>query len=118
MDYSCFPLVINTWRLLPTIRLFHFRYLDHPQGQFFWHVHRHGSVTMQEWQGMVGLLNVGDATTAGSPENDLIKNDVVAREEDLVLWEWVIATSKRIGPSKTTNTFFEGNFIPLDDGGK
>ena len=86
---------------------------DHPQGTFWWHIHRHGSVAMQAWQGMVGFLKVGDESSAGSPENDLIPQGVV-REETIALWEWVVMPNRRV--NNNTSTFYEGNFIEIDDG--
>ncbi|KAL7554987.1 hypothetical protein ACHAWF_018604 [Thalassiosira exigua] len=86
---------------------------DHPQGTFFYHIHRHGSVTMQAWQGMVGFLLVGNASSPGSPEHDLIPQGVV-REELIALWEWAVMPNRRVGGN--SSTFYEGNFIELDDG--
>eukprot|EP00804_Cyclotella_cryptica_P008292 CCRYP_016487-RD/>CCRYP_016487-RD protein AED:0.01 eAED:0.01 QI:664/1/1/1/0.75/0.6/5/477/495 len=84
---------------------------DHPQGTFFWHIHRHGSVAMQAWQGMVGFLQVGNVESAGSPDNDLAKQGVI-RDEFIALWEWSVDPKHRVAG---TSTFFEGNFIQRND---
>lgn len=68
---------------------------DHPQGTYWYHIHRHGAVAMQAWQGMVGYLLVGNATTPGSPDFDLEKQGVV-RDELLALWEWSVAPNRTV----------------------
>eukprot|EP00584_Thalassiosira_punctigera_P012779 CAMPEP_0172548702 /NCGR_PEP_ID=MMETSP1067-20121228/17933_1 /TAXON_ID=265564 ORGANISM="Thalassiosira punctigera, Strain Tpunct2005C2" /NCGR_SAMPLE_ID=MMETSP1067 /ASSEMBLY_ACC=CAM_ASM_000444 /LENGTH=814 /DNA_ID=CAMNT_0013335957 /DNA_START=115 /DNA_END=2559 /DNA_ORIENTATION=+ len=86
---------------------------DHPQGTFWWHIHRHGSVAMQAWQGMVGFLQVGDETSPGSPEKELAEQGVI-RTEWVALWEWVVMPNRRVGGD--SSTFYEGNFLEMDDG--
>ena len=91
---------------------------DHPQGTFFYHIHRHGSVAMQAWQGMVGLLLVGDVDTPGSPDNDLAKQGIT-RDEPLVLWEWQIDADKQLpqmqNDTSDTTYYVEGTFLGLED---
>ena len=86
---------------------------DHPQGTFFYHIHRHGSTAMQGWQGMVGFLQVGDADSPGSPDFDLEGQGIV-RDEPFALWEWAVSPDHRI--NSTSNIFFEGSFLPVADG--
>jgi FtsP/CotA-like multicopper oxidase with cupredoxin domain len=85
---------------------------DHPQGTFFYHIHRHGSTAMQGWQGMLGMLIVGGADSTGSPEHDL-RSQGVSREIPFVMWEWSV---EPIGmpDEPLPNTYREGQFI---DGG-
>jgi len=80
---------------------------DHPQGSFFWHIHRHGSASMQSWAGMAGLLQVGNANTTGSPEHDLAQQGI-ERHVPLVLWEWASAMNN--SDATNPNTYYEGPF--------
>lgn len=70
---------------------------EHPSGTFWWHMHRHGSVTVQGWQGMVGLLKVGGLDVEGSPERELMQQGVV-REEAFIIWEWSVDARHAIKP--------------------
>ena len=91
---------------------------DHPQGTFFYHIHRHGAVAMQAWQGMVGMLLVGDVDSPGSPDNDLATQGIT-RDEPLVLWEWQIDADKQLpsAQNETDNTtyYVEGTFLGLEE---
>lgn len=80
---------------------------DHPQGLFFYHIHRHGSAAMQGWQGMVGLIQVGDVNSPGSPQYELAGQGVT-RMENFVLWEWAVLKTTQFTPRN--NTFYEGDF--------
>lgn len=82
---------------------------DHPMGTFWYHIHRHGSTTMQSWQGMAGLVQVGNASTPGSPEHDLGSHNVT-RHEPMVLWEWAIEPNNTVAGA-TKPTLFEGSFL-------
>jgi len=84
---------------------------DHPQGTFFWHIHRHGSAAMQAWQGMVGMLKVGNASSPGGPAHELNMQGVT-REEKVVLWELAV-NGTQIAPA----TFHEGQFLDGGAGG-
>lgn len=56
-----------------------------------------------------GFLQVGDATSPGSPEADLIPQGVV-REEFVALWEWAVVPDRRVDGN--SSIFYEGNFVP------
>jgi FtsP/CotA-like multicopper oxidase with cupredoxin domain len=81
---------------------------DHPQGTFFWHIHRHGSAAMQGWEGMLGLLQVGNSSNPGSPEYELAQQGITT-DRPLILWEWVVDSNATVVGSP--NTYFEGQFI-------
>jgi len=81
---------------------------DHPQGQFWWHIHRHGSVAMQGWQGMLGELLV---TGPKSPSEELAAQGVT-KTVPLIPWEFPFGSDSLI--EGTNATFTEANFI---DGG-
>lgn len=81
---------------------------DHPQGTFFWHVHRHGAVSMQGWQGMLGFMHVGDKTFPGSHDYELAAQGV-NRTIPMALWEWQVDPANTI--SRDPSTFMEGNFL-------
>lgn len=85
---------------------------DHPMGTFWYHIHRHGSASIQGWQGMAGLIEVGNASIPGSPRNDLERQGVT-RHEPMVLWEWVISKNNQWEGDPTGNTFFEGAFYDI-----
>lgn len=86
---------------------------DHPQGTFFYHIHRHGSVAMQGWQGMLGLLQVGNLSSAGSPQHELAAQGVT-REAPFVMWEWAVVPTAYGGVGGGPHTYIEGAFT---DGG-
>ena len=86
---------------------------DHPQGTYFYHIHRHGSVAMQGWQGMLGVLQVGDASSPGSPAHDL-NSQGVTREAPFVMWEWSVVPTAHTGVGGGPHTYIEGSFT---DGG-
>jgi FtsP/CotA-like multicopper oxidase with cupredoxin domain len=53
---------------------------NHPTGTYWYHIHRHGSVAVQAWSGMAGMLKM-----VGSFDNQLEKYGVT-REENFVVW--------------------------------
>lgn len=79
---------------------------NHVQGTFWWHIHRHGADAMQGWQGMVGLLKVGNSDSLQSPEHELALQGVT-RDETFLMWEWEVQERNMLNG----NTYFEGNFI-------
>jgi FtsP/CotA-like multicopper oxidase with cupredoxin domain len=81
---------------------------DHPEGQFWYHIHRHGAVAMQGWQGLVGELLV---TGSNDPESQLASQGVTL-SAPAVVWEWVVDSNRVV--DGTDATFYEANFI---DGG-
>jgi FtsP/CotA-like multicopper oxidase with cupredoxin domain len=81
---------------------------DHPPGTYWYHIHRHGSTAMQAWGGMVGYLLIGNATTPGSPDRELLAQGIT-RDEPLALWEWLIDPNKTV--SGEPDTFIEPNFL-------
>jgi FtsP/CotA-like multicopper oxidase with cupredoxin domain len=87
--------------------------IEHPQGAYFYHVHRHGSATMQSWQGMFGWLLVGDVDSPGSPEYEL-KTQGVDRSENLALWEWAVTDTTRLPGQSAANTYVEGQFLSTE----
>lgn len=81
---------------------------DHPQGTFFWHIHRHGSTTMQGWQGMMGMLIVGEHDGVDSPGRELAAQGI-KREEKLLLWEMAVSDKEKGG-----SVYAEGQFLDND----
>ena len=82
--------------------------LEHPQGNYFWHTHRHGASAMQGWQAMFGYMLVGTETNPGSVESELAAQGVL-RTEPLAIWEWNVGSNDTI-PNEP-NTYFEGQFF-------
>lgn len=68
---------------------------DHPQGAFIWHTHRHGALTIQSWQALMGYVLVGTETFPGSPSS-MLANQGVFRTEPFALWEWSVNTNGSI----------------------
>ncbi|GKY96574.1 hypothetical protein MPSEU_000617000 [Mayamaea pseudoterrestris] len=85
---------------------------DHPQGTFFWHIHRHGSAAMQGWQGMFGYLFVGDENNAGSPFKQLA-NQGVTHWEPLVFWEFQANVTNIFPSNKNVHTLAEGQYMEI-----
>jgi FtsP/CotA-like multicopper oxidase with cupredoxin domain len=83
---------------------------DHPTGTHWYHIHRHGAAAMQAWQGMIGYLLVGNATTPAAPDNEL-REQGITRDEPLALWEWKVDGSKTID---NNTTFVQPNFLDGD----
>jgi FtsP/CotA-like multicopper oxidase with cupredoxin domain len=78
----------------------------HVQGTFWWHIHRHGADAMQGWQGMVGLLKVGNHKSEINPEYALAAQGV-HRDETFLMWEWEVQEDNQIADG----AYYEGNFI-------
>jgi FtsP/CotA-like multicopper oxidase with cupredoxin domain len=88
---------------------------DNPQGNFFYHIHRHGSTAMQAWQGMFGELFIGNSTTPGGPEYELSQQGIT-RSEPLVTWEWAVNASTPFNTTtdengNTIDAYAEGQFL-------
>lgn len=88
----------------------------HPQGLFWWHIHRHGSETMQAWQGMVGMLQVGSRNSTGSPLHDLDqqlggKYDVLP----ITATELSYDESTKVVNAQGVSVFSEPNFLDAND---
>ena len=88
---------------------------DNPQGNFFYHIHRHGSTAMQAWQGMFGELFIGNSTTPGGPFYELSEQGIT-RSEPLVTWEWAVNASVPFNTTtdengSTITTYAEGQFL-------
>jgi hypothetical protein len=67
---------------------------------------------MQGWSGMLGLLEIGSADSPGSPSFELASQGVT-REAPFVLWEWAVQETRRF--PEGSNTFFQGNFVAMDN---
>ena len=84
---------------------------DHPQGQFWYHIHRHGSAAIQGWQGMVGeILVQGVGTSDVSPDTQL-RQQGVRRSELFALWEWNVDSNNSL--TAAPNIFQETNFVGI-----
>jgi hypothetical protein len=57
---------------------------------------------------MVGYLLIGNVTTPGSPDRELLAQGIV-RDEPVALWEWLIDPNKTV--SGEPSTFVEPNFL-------
>ena len=108
LNYSCRNANANEACSLPHNFVFSFAVFnipeDHPKGTFFYHVHRHGSVAMQMWQGLFGLLEIGDITTPGSPSFELAQQGIT-KAVPFVTWEWAVDKDRKLPDS---NTFYQG----------
>ena len=81
---------------------------DHPSGTFFWHIHRHGSVAMQAWQGMVGEIQIGgNASVVGSYNYELAAQGVT-RSLPFFTWEWATRATTNANGYYTEGQFIDG----------
>lgn len=87
----------------------HTRTRTHTNPKFWYHIHRHGAVAMQGWQGLVGELLVN--TGSNAPYSQLASQGVTL-SAPAVVWEWVVDSGRVV--DGTDATFYEANFI---DGG-
>jgi FtsP/CotA-like multicopper oxidase with cupredoxin domain len=84
---------------------------DHPQGTYFWHIHRHGSTAMQGWQGMFGYLFVGDENSNGSPFQELASYNI--RWEPLAFWEMFANVTNVFSTSVYSQTLAAGQYMEI-----
>jgi FtsP/CotA-like multicopper oxidase with cupredoxin domain len=84
---------------------------EHPQGFYWYHIHRHGSASVQTWQGMAGLLFVNGPE---SPEVELAAQGIT-RMEPMGMWQWKVDRTKTLADQGKPNVSSELSNIAIVD---